>query len=120
MMSASEQFCQQINGNSNLSEWKNKIDQKLRNNQYKVGEPTEEIIVTYAMEFIYDYHNAVNIGRLWSGNRLPNEKDIEAFAKIITALLYEWQSISSFDNSYSVQEKIRKQLLDALQDEQTE
>lgn len=72
------------------------------------------------MEFIYDYHNAVNIGRLWSGNRLPNEKDIEAFAKIITALLYEWQSISSFDNSYSVQEKIRKQLLDAFQDEQTE
>lgn len=120
MISASEQFCQQINGNSNLSEWKTKIDQQLRNNQYKVGEPSEETIVNYAMDFIYDYHNAVNSGRLWSDNRLPNEKDIDAFAKIVTALLYEWQSISSFDNSYSVQERIRKQLSDALQDEKAE
>lgn len=116
-MSASEQFCKQINENPYLSEWKEKIDRKLKENGYKIGEATEEIILDYAMGYIYDYHNAVNIGHLWKGNRQPNEKDIETFSKIVTALLYEWQSIGQFDNANDVQERIRKELSDALKDE---
>ena len=113
-MSVSELFCRQINANSCLLEWKNKIDQKLKTNGYKTGEPTEETIVNYAMDFIQNYHNAVNIGRLWSDNRLPNEKDIEAFAKIGAALLYEWQSVSSSEHPSKVQEEISKKLSEAL------
>ena len=113
-MSASELFCRQINANSCLLEWKNKIDQKLKTNGYKTGEPTEETIVNYAMDFIQNYHNAVNIGRLWSDNRLPNEKDVEAFAKIGAALLYEWQSVSSSEHPSKVQEEISKKLSEAL------
>lgn len=116
MISASELFCQQVNANAYLSEWKNKIEQKLKTNGYKLGEPTEETIVNYAMDFIQDYHNAVNIGQLWSDNRLPNEKDIEVFAKIGATLLYEWQSVSSSKHPGKVQEGISKKLSETLRD----
>ena len=114
IMSASELFCQQINANTYLLEWKNKINQKLNNGGYKVGEPTEDTIVNYAMDFIYEYHNSVNNGRLYANNRLPNEADVEAFAKIVAALLFEWQSVSSFEHPSKVQERISKKLSEAL------
>ena len=114
IMSASELFCQQINANTYLLEWKNKINQKLNNGGYKVGEPTEDTIVNYAMDFIYEYHNSVNNGRLYANNRLPNEEDVEAFDKFVSALLFEWQSVSSFEHPSKVQERISKKLSEAL------
>lgn len=117
-MSASEQFCQQVNTNTYWLEWKNKIDQKLKSNDYKIGEPTEDTIVNYAMDFIYEYHDFVNNGRLWKDNRLPNENDIEVFAKIGAALLYEWQSVSSYEHPSKVQEGISKKLSEALKKQQ--
>lgn len=119
-MSASEQFYKQINENPYLSEWKNKIDQQLKTNQHKHGETSEETIVKYALDYIYDYHNTVNAGRLWKDNRQPNEDDINAFSKIVTAILYEWQTIGQFDNIVTVQERIRKKLSDALKEEITD
>ena len=56
-MSASELFCQQINANTYLLEWKNKINQQLNNGGYKVVEPNEYTIVKYTMDFNYEYHN---------------------------------------------------------------
>lgn len=114
--SASELFCKQVN-DSRLSEWKNKIDDKLHQNEHEVGKVTEESIVNYAMEFIYEYHNRVNNGHLEPNNRLPNDDDIEAFAKIGVVLLYEWQSIPEYGKHHTkVQERLQKKISDKLEE----
>lgn len=94
-----------INGNSYHKEWKDKV-------AYKVAEslmpdesvPSESLVIHCASEIVFDYHNNVNIGRLSADNRNPNDEDIDLFARIVLAILSEYdiiQEYSNYDEQYN-------------------
>ena len=47
---------------------------------------------------MFDYHDTVNIGRLWADNRNPNDDDIDLFARIVLAILSEYNIIDEYSN----------------------
>lgn len=94
-----------INGNSYHKEWKDKVDDKVAENLMpNESVPRESLVMRWASEIVFDYHNNVNIGRLSADNRNPNDDDIDLFARIVLAILSEYNIIeehSNYDEHYN-------------------
>lgn len=94
-----------INGNSYHKEWKDKVADKVAESLMpNESVPSESLVIHCASEIVFDYHDTVNIGRLWADNRNPNDDDIDLFARIVLAILSEYNIIeehSNYDEHYN-------------------
>lgn len=88
-----------INGNSRYKEWKDEVADKVAESLMPdESVPSESLVIHCASEIVFDYHNNVNIGRLSADNRNPNDEDIDLFARIVLAILSEYDIIQEYSN----------------------
>lgn len=98
-MSRITQNRESINGNSRYKVWKDKVADKVTESLMpNESVPRESLVMRWASEIVFEYHNSVNIGRLSADNRNPNDDDIDLFARIVLAILSEYDIIQEYSN----------------------
>ena len=95
-MTPIERIVNEVDSCFGLKTYKAKIMEQLRQNVLPFVEiPSEDSIITFAVDLLQDYHDYKNNGQLWADNRDVDDSDIEDFAKIVISILvyYDWLSI---------------------------
>lgn len=98
-MTRIKQITEKVNNTPLIKDWKDKLYSKIDYDKRSCGYAlTQDTVITYATDMIFDYHDKIHNGNLYHDNRNPNDKDIEVFVEIMIAVLYEVGIIDGFED----------------------